>query len=63
MLHYFRASITLKLIVKYSGDLNLSCSIIIITLQRLTCKSDIQLKHKQDKQTESEIHLTINLKY
>ena len=62
MLHFFRASITLKLIVIESGDLNLSCS-IIITLQRLTCKGDIQPKHKQDKQTRSEVHLTINLKH
>jgi len=34
-----------------------------ITLQRLTCKGDIQPKHRQDKQTKSEIHLTINLKH
>ena len=36
---------------------------IIITLHRLTCKGDIQPKHKQDKQMGSEIHLTINLKH
>ena len=61
MLHCLRTFITLKLIVIKSGDL--SRSIIIIILQRLTCNGDIQLKHKQDKQTGSEIYLKINLKH